>query len=278
MPPAPGQAGGAGWGRRDFVKAALASGFVSLWETPVDAAEVPPRVRTLVLGGGVFALGYVLAHPAETLLVTRSLHLGDDFACTIGPHDIGTPRSADGRRLAAALVEAGVVCEGVLDAPPLADFFATYFAAAGGRAFVCAEPVALTAMDGGFTAEICGGAGEIASLACTRVLDTTARGFAECGRADIVGCRFGGLGPEGPFAVDLPPESDWHTARNTLYAAWEAAGHAPEELLCEVNALAWRYRPGRIARSLGAGRAWVPSGQFASLLTAFEEGVSWNFA
>lgn len=265
--------------RREFLKLSLAGGAAMLFDASSFAAALAQgdRPKTLVLGGGAFALGYALAHPGETLVLERGLHLAADFACTCGPVEPGAARTALGRELLAGLSNCGILAHGQLELPPLADYMGVFFADHGGRAFLNAELADMKATARAVRVRIYGGgAAGFSTFTVRNVLDTTDVGFRNCGEDAVAGKRFGGLGPDGMFTVDIPANAGWHEARLALYAAWEAKGRKPEELLAEVNALKCLYREGRIARRVADGRTWTPSAQFPTLLDAFEEGLAWK--
>lgn len=265
--------------RREFLKLSLAGGAAMLFDAPFFAAALADgsQPKTLVLGGGAFALGYALAHPGETLVLERGIHLAADFACTCGPFEPGEPTTALGRELVEGLATCGILSDGKLELPPLADYMSVFFADHGGRAFLNAELAALEKTSRGYRVRICGGGADgFSEFAVGNVLDTTDVGFRNAGADALVGKRFGGIGPDGYFTVDLPADADWHAARLALYKAWEAAGKKPEQLLAEVNALKCIYGKGRIARRQKEGYGWTPSAQFPTLLAAFEEGLAWK--
>lgn len=265
--------------RREFLKLSLAGGVAMLFDAPSFASALARdgRPKTLVLGGGAFALGYALAHPGETLVLERGIHLAADFACTCGPLEPGEPKTTLGRELLAGLEKCGILAEGKLELPPLADFMSVFFADHGGKAFLNAELAALEKSSRGYRVKIYGGAADgFSEFTVGKVIDTTDAGFRNAGADAIVGKRFGGIGPGGYFTADLPAGADWHTARLALYKAWEATDRKPEELLAEVNALKCLYAKGRIVRRRKDGCVWVPSAQFPTLVNAFEEGFAWK--
>ena len=100
--------------RREFLKLSLAGGAALLFDAPSFAAALADgsRPKTLVLGGGAFALGYALTHPSETLVLERGIHLAADFACTCGPFEPGEPRTALGRELVEGLDKCGILANG----------------------------------------------------------------------------------------------------------------------------------------------------------------------
>ena len=108
--------------RREFIGLSLAGGALSLFDNSAFAAALSAggRPKTLVLGGGAFALGYALAHPKEALVLERGIHLGLDYAGTTGPVSPGTPTTEIGRELVAKMAEAQILKNGVMELPPLA--------------------------------------------------------------------------------------------------------------------------------------------------------------
>lgn len=269
--------------RREFIGMALAGGVVSAFGPDAFAAALAAggKPKTLVLGGGAFALGYALAHPQTTLVLERGIHLGLDYAGTTGPVEPGEPTTAIGRELVAQLAEAQILRNGVMELPPLADFLSVFFAAHGGRAFLNADLVGLKQVSGGYRANIIGGGGEgLSRFDVGGFIDTTDVGWRDFGADAPVAKRFGGLQPDGSyFTVDLPPSAGWHEARLALYDAWRKAGREPGELLAEVNAIKCLYGRERVQRRNGElGYVWTPSAQFSDLVTAFEEGYKWTVA
>ena len=267
--------------RREFLRISLAGGTVALFDARsfASALAVGGSAKTLVVGGGAFALGYALAHRDQALVLERGIHLAADFACTCGPQKLGTPKTSLGRDLRDGLASCGILDGDDLELPPLADYMGTFFADHGGRAFLNAEPAEIEKVAQGYRVTIYGGgANGLSSFTVGNVLDATDVGFGDVGADALAGKRFGGIGPAEPFSVDLPPDVDWHAARLSLYDAWEKSGHRPDELLAEANALKCTYRAGRISRRVKDGWHWVPSAQFTTLMEAFEEGLAWKSA
>ena len=120
----------------------LAGGTVALFDAQSFAAALAAdgRAKTLVVGGGAFALGYALAHREDALVLERGIHLAADFACTCGPQKLGTPKTSLGRELRDGLASCGILNGEHLELPPLADYMGAFFADHGGRAFMNAEP------------------------------------------------------------------------------------------------------------------------------------------
>ena len=106
--------------RRDFLRSC---GAVALYSPQAfaSALDAAGPQRTLVLGGTAFALGYALAHPGETLVLERGIHLGAEFALTGDPDRPGTPATPSGRALEEGLRQAGILSGDHLECPPLAD-------------------------------------------------------------------------------------------------------------------------------------------------------------
>ena len=269
--------------RREFIGLSLAGGTLSLFGVRAFASALHAggRPKTLVLGGGAFALGYALAHPRETLILERGIHLGLDYAGTTGPVAPGTPTTDIGRELLAKMAEAQILKDGVMELPPLADFLAVFFMDHGGQAFMNADLVDLKKTPDGYRLGIIGGGNDgLYQFNVGGFVDTTDVGWRNFGADAVVSKRFGGVQRDFTyFNVELPPTAGWHEARLALYDAWKNSGHQPKELLAETNAIKCLYGAGRVERRNGElGYVWTPSGQFADLVTAFEEGYKWTSA
>jgi len=269
--------------RREFIGLSLAGGALSLFDRSAFAAVLSAggRPKTLVLGGGAFAMGYALAHPKDTLVLERGIHLGLDYAGTTGPVAPGTPTTEIGRELVAKMAEAQILKDGAMELPPLADFLAQFFTNHGGQAFMNADLVDLKKTSDGYRLSIVGGGSEgLSQFNVGGFVDTTDVGWRDFGADAVVSKRFGGIAPDFTyFNVDLAPTAGWHEARIALYDAWKKAGHQPKELLAETNAIKCFYGADRVERRHGEfGYVWTPSGQFADLVSAFEEGYKWTAA
>ena len=267
--------------RRKFIKLALASGAVSAFDRTAFAAAISAggTPKTLVLGGGAFALGYALAHAKETLVLERGIHLGLDYAGTTGPVAPGTPTTEIGRELLAKMSEAQILKDGVMELPPLADFLSVFFMDHGGKAFMNADLVDLRRQADGYRVSVIGGGSEgLSQFDVGGFVDTTDVGWRDFGADAVVSKRFGGIQSGfSYFTVDLPPDAGWHEARLALYDAWKQAGHLPKDLLAEVNAIKCFYGDARVQRRNDElGYVWTPSAQFPDLITAFEEGYKWT--
>ena len=265
--------------RRNFVKLGVNGGMSAIFGRHLFAEALAdnPRATTLILGGGAFALGYALAHPEETIVLERGIHLGADFALTGEPETLGLATTPFGQRLSDKLSVAGIAHDGRLELPPLADCLSSFFIAEGGRAFLCGEVVAAARTKEGWRVRILGGGIEgISTFSVARILDTTDVGWRDEG-LDMVRARHISLLVEsGYFRVSVPPKADARTARLALYAAWDAAKR-DERVLAECSAPRTLYKESHIERTNPSSMTWIPSAQFPDLLTAFDEGVRWNW-
>lgn len=175
--------------RRKFIKLALASGAVSAFDRSAFAAAISAGgvPKTLVLGGGAFALGYALAHAKETLVLERGIHLGLDYAGTTGPVVPGTPTTEIGRELLAKMAEAQILKDGVMELPPLADFLAVFFMDHGGQAFMNADLVDLRRQADGYRVSVIGGGSEgVSQFDVGGFVDTTDVGWRNFGADAVV--------------------------------------------------------------------------------------------
>lgn len=262
--------------RRTFLKTAV--GAASLFRADLFAAALArgDTPKTLVLGGGAFALGYALAHPAETVVLERGIHLAADYGMVGDYAPCGEAASDRGRELRTELARAGLLKDGRLELPPLSDFMAAFFAQKGGLSFMNAELATLARTSEGWRGEAYGGGTEgFVPFEVVGVLDTTPTGWRNAGMPDVAARTFSGIAKDGLFTVQLPPGAGAHEARLELHAGAAAAGVT---LLAETNALGIRYRGtgGRLVRKTPLGVTWVPSAQFPDFITAFEEGMKWT--
>lgn len=266
--------------RRSFIGLGAAAGAVSLFDRTAFAAALAADAtpKTLVLGGGAFALGHALAHPQSTLVLERGIHLAADFSLAGDPGAPGTPSTPLGQELLSALEACGIVAGGRLEPAPLADFMAEFFAAHGGRSFMFAELVDAEKRSDGWKVSVYGGGSGADAFTVGDILDTTDVGWRNAGADRIAAKRFSAVTDKGHYAIDLPATAGWREARLKLYETAGADGKLPDgsKLLAETGVLKCLYRGGRIARRTSAGFPWIPSMQFASFIEAFEEGVKWS--
>ena len=112
-----------------------ASGALMLFEqNAIGKLLDDSHVGTMVLGGGAFAIGFALAHPQKTIILERGIHLCADVALTGDFAEVGTPSTPLGHELYDKLVAEGLLADGKVECPPLADFMAAFFAEHGGTA------------------------------------------------------------------------------------------------------------------------------------------------
>lgn len=265
--------------RRNFLKCGTAGGISILYSPEVFAAALQEgrKPKTLVLGGGAFALGYVLAHPDEALILERGIHLGADFALTGGPETAGHPHSDFARRLLDGLEGVGIAVNGKMELPPLADFLSSYYSTSGGKAFLSAELVDASRQNRGWRVRILGGGSEgVSSYAVARILDTTDYGWRCEGVDRVTGRRASLLTDKGYFHSEMHGAAGIRESRLKLYSDWEKSGRT-DHVLAECNAIRTLYSSGRIERRNPSGFTWIPSAQFPDLITAFEEGARWSW-
>ena len=79
------------------------------------------------------------------------------------------------------------------------------------------------------------------------------------------------------LSVDLPPAAGWREARLALHARLELLANGAR-ILAEASAMKCLYRTTPIDRTTDDGRRWIPSAQFPTLLSAFEEGMKCTLA
>ncbi len=236
------------------------------------------HIGTMILGGGAFAIGFALAHTEETVIVERGIHLCADVALTGDFAAIGTPVSPLGRELYQRLEMEGLLVDGKVECPPLADFMATFFVEHKGTALANAELVDLQKINNGWKAKLYGGGSAgICDMSVTNFLDTTDVGWRNIGMDAIAGRRFGAITDKGYFSIDLPATTDWHEARLKLYDSLELQAK-DSRILAEASAMKCLYKTARIDRMTEDGYQWIPSAQFPTLMDAFEEGVKCNLA
>jgi hypothetical protein len=261
--------------RRDFLRSL---GAVSLFSPSAfaGALKVGNRGKTLVLGGGAFAMGYALAHPHETVVIERGIHLCADFALTFEDYSVGEASTPLGRALAEGLRGAGILKGDSLECPPLPDYLSVFFSERGGRAFMNAELADVRRTASGWEVEIYGGGSDgLHSFEVTDIIDTTPAGWRNAGLDAVSGKRISVQTDKGVFSVDLPPDADWRASRLALYDAWERSGRK-DRILAEAGALKYLYRTKRTERMSPEGFHWIASAQFPTLIAAFEEGLKWT--
>ncbi len=237
------------------------------------------HIGTMILGGGAFAIGFALAHLEETVVVERGIHLCADVALTGDFAAIGTPVSPLGRELYQRLETEGLLNDGKVECPPLADFMATFFVEHGGTALTNTELVELHKSNDGWNAKLYGGGSTgICDMSFANFLDTTDIGWRNFGADVIAGKRFGAITDKGYFSIDLPAATNWRDARLKLYDSLEQNAKGVK-VLAESSAMKCLYKTSeRIDRMAPLGYRWIPSAQFPTLLNAFEEGMKCSLA
>ena len=290
--------------RRTFLKLSATGAGVTVFRGEAFAAalsEGKGKQKTLLLGGSAFACGLALAHPEEVFVLERGIHLVPEFALAYDPLEPGKPKTDLGRRICGDLEGCGILSGGKLHHPPLADYFADLMTRRGCNLFLNAETMEIEQVRGGFRVTVCATDG-LSSFTVADVIDTTPEGWRDTGRSAVrakaltatlqgklpdgkeelrttgAALRKGVFSDEWLLRVELPAATDWHNARLKLHAEWDALKpHCPGlKLAAEAGALACTYGGERIKRLGANGIAWVPGAQFSDLMTALEEGFSWN--
>lgn len=290
--------------RRTFLKLSAAGAGVTMFRAEALAAalgEGKGTPKTLVLGGSAFACGLALAHPEEVLVLERGIHLVPEFALAYDPIEPGKPKTDLGRSICGDLEGCGILSGGKLHHPPLADYFTDLMTRRGCHLLLNAETTEIERVQDGFRVTVCATDG-LSSFTAGKVIDTTPEGWRGAGRdavrakaitATLQGKLTGGeeelrtpgavirkgvFPDEWLLRVELPAAADWHDARLKLHAAWETLKPRCPGLkpAAEAGALACTYGGERIRRPGTNGIAWAPGAQFGDLMTALEEGLSWN--
>lgn len=265
--------------RREFLKRGAIAGAVTVFSPAAFAAALAEgnRRKTLILGGSAFALGYALAHSGEAVVLERGILLAPEFAAVKDYAEPGEARSPLGRELLAALEKNGLLKDGKIELPPLADFMAEFFASRGGRAFLNAELVSVeTPRRGSFSLGIFGSAYTgVKTFSVDRFFDTTPTGWRDLGADAVKAKTLWAITDRGTFAAEVPADADWHRARLVLHEEFARRGDGAR-LLAETNGFEYSYGGAKIERKTAAGFVWKPSAQYRTLLEAFEEGAAWN--
>jgi hypothetical protein len=265
--------------RREFLKRGVIAGVVAAFSPQALAAalEQGQGRKTLILGGSAFALGYALAHPEDTVVLERGILLAPEFSATGDYAAPGAARSPLGRKLLAALEKCGLLRDGKVELPPLADFLSEFFASHGGRAFLNAELVSVeTPHRGSFRLGIFGSAYTgVRTFSVERFFDTTPTGWRDLGADAVKAKFFRAITDRGAFAAEVSSDADWHRARLALHEEFARRGDGAS-ILAEANGFEYSYGGAKVERKTSAGFVWKPSAQYSTLLDAFEEGAAWN--
>ena len=107
------------------------------------------------------------------------------------------------------------------------------------------------------------------------LLDTTSTGWRDCGLGEVESRTFSAVTMSGLVSVTLPANATRHEARLKL---WDKVGQlkGADKALAEVNELGTAYRRksgGTIRKKVDGNWTWIPSAQFATFMSAFEEGL-----
>ena len=266
------------FGRRNFIRAVSASALCSSFcPTLFAAAMTPsPRPKTLVLGGTAFGLGVAVANPGRCVVVERSLHLAPEFSQVGDWGELGEAATERGRALAEAIRSVGLVSDGRLELPPLSDFLHQYASEKGVSFFCCTELVSFRRGPSACRAVVCGGGSSgMCEVEAASLLDTTSTGWRDCGLGEVESRTFAAVTMSGLFSVALPASATRREARLKL---WDMAEQLKggEKPLAEVNELGTVYRRkagGTIRKKVDESWTWIPSAQFPTFMSAFEEGL-----
>lgn len=266
------------FGRRDFIRGASAGALCSSFcPTLFAAAMTPsPRPKTLVLGGTAFGLGVAVANPGRCVVIERSLHLAPEFSQVGDWGELGEAASEQGRALAGAIRSAGLVSDGRLELPPLSDFLHQYAAEKGVSFFCCADLVSFKRNANVCRAVVCGGGSAgVCEVEAASLLDTSSVGWRDCGLGEVESRTFAAVTLSGHVSVTLPANATRREARLKLWEKIQPL-KGDDKPLAEVNELGTVYRRksgGAIKKKVDGNWTWIPSAQFATFMSAFEEGL-----
>ena len=264
--------------RRSFLKASSAGAFALSFDPALFAAAMTPspRPKTLVLGGTAFGLGTALANPGRCVVIERSLHLAPEFSQVGDWGELGEAATEQGKALAEAIRSVGLVSDGRLELPPLSDFLHQYAAEKGVSFFCCADLVSFKRNANSCRAAVCGGGSSgLCEVEADSLLDTTSIGWCDCGLGEVESRTFSAVTMSGLVSVTLPANATRREARLKLWEKIQPlkGGDKP---LAEVNELGTVYRRksgGAIKKTVDGNWTWIPSAQFATFMSAFEEGL-----
>lgn len=269
---------GFGVSRRGFFKSASAGALALSFDTSLLAAAMTPspRPKALVFGGTAFGLGVAVANPGRCVVVERSLHLAPEFSQVGDWGSLGDASTEMGGALAEAMRSAGLVSDGRLELPPLSDFLHQYASEKGVSFFCCTELVSFRRGANACRAVVCGGGSSgMCEVEAASLLDTTSTGWRDCGLGEVESRTFAAVTMSGLVSVALPASATRREARLKLWDKVEQP-KGGEKPLAEVNELGTVYRRksgGTISKKVDGDWTWIPSAQFATFMSAFEEGL-----
>ena len=258
------------------------------------------QANRLVIGGTVLGCGLAMADPAGALLVERGMVLGYDYSAAL--HEPACPEATTptGRELADAMVEWGLLHDGRVHLPPVADLLAARLHERNCRVLLYTEVLKIEAHnDGGWVVTLWNRDG-MSTVAAEQIVDTTSEGVGHalaqgvplrksfCGAmvATVSGapapesieperwcCLRGALPDELILKVALPEDAGWPQARQALHDTWaEVRGRGLArswQLGAEAGAIAHEYIA-PINRAVGPSWRWRPSASYGSLMAAYE--------
>ena len=264
--------------RRGFLKAASAGALALSFDPSLFAAAMTPspRPKTLVLGGTAFGLGVAVANPGQCVVIERSLHLAPEFSQGGDWGELSEATSEQGKALAEAIRSVGLVTDGRLELPPLSDFLHQYVAEKGIPFFCCAELVSFKKSADACRAVVCGGGSAgMCEVEAASLLDTSSIGWRDCGLGEVEARTFSAVTLSGLVSVTLPANATRREARLKLWDKIQPL-KGEDKALAEVNELGTVYRRkvgGAIKKKIDGTWTWIPSAQFATFMSAFEEGL-----
>ncbi len=264
--------------RRGFLKAASVGTLALSFDPSLFAAAMAPapRPKTLVLGGTAFGLGVAVANPGRCVVIERSLHLAPEFSQVGDWGELGEAATEQGKALAEAIKSVGLVTDGRLELPPLSDFLHQYVAEKGVPFFCCTELVSFNRSANACRAAVCGGGSSgVCEVEAASLLDTSSVGWRDCGLGEVESRTFAAVTLSGLVSVTLPANATRREARLKLWEKIQPL-KGDDKPLAEVNELGTVYRRksgGTIRKKVDGNWTWIPSAQFATFMSAFEEGL-----
>ncbi len=264
--------------RRSFLKASSAGAFALSFDPALFAAAMTPspRPKTLVLGGTAFGLGTALANPGRCVVIERSLHLAPEFSQVGDWGELGEAATEKGRALAEAIRSVGLVSDGRLELPPLSDFLHKYAAEKGVPFFCCTDLVSFKRNANACRAVVCGGGSSgVCEVEAASLLDTSSVGWRDCGLGEVESRTFAAVTLSGLVSVTLPANATRREARLKLWEKIQPL-KGGDKAIAEVNELGTVYRRksgGTIRKKVDGNWTWIPSAQFPTFMSAFEEGL-----
>ena len=264
--------------RRGFLKAASAGALALSFDPALFAAAMSGKYgpKTLVFGGTAFGLGVAVANPGRCVVIERSLHLAPEFSQVGDWGELGEAASEQGKALAEAIRSVGLVTDGRLELPPLSDFLHHYAAEKGVPFFCCTELVSFKSSADACRAVVCGGGSAgVCEVEAASLLDTSSVGWRDCGLGEVESRTFAAVTLSGHVSVTLPANATRREARLKLWEKIQPL-KGGEKPLAEVNELGTVYRResgGTIKKKIDGNWTWIPSAQFPTFMSAFEEGL-----